>query len=437
MTRLRNNARGSALLAALCFTAVLAMAVTSYMAMCYRSLVTSTRSLQFERSGLLAEIGMEQALWALNKNDFSAWTVDGDAYTRTTTGFTYENGIVAQVAVRVTRETASWSQPGARTVTVTGTTTLADGTPIERSYETTVEPLPMFVNALAGASQSDAATAQVRFYSGTGATVDSYYSSVSTSPATFEFGAVVAGNDRVTMQSARIRGYVAIDSAAPALTDATVDAELKGPATPVATKIDSSRLNGAVNQPFYSVNVPTGAGTTISAGTQTLGTVGATEPTLYYADEIQMGSGTITVVGPVKLVVSGTFYLWGTARLTVASTGSLELFAGGAVYSTSSGGFRNQTLLPSKLAIYGYRSSWNVGYINQPTSAPFYGVVYLPEVILDLYGTGDYYGSFIARRINVRNGSKIHYDTSLRTTYFDGLASPYGVTERQDTTGTH
>ncbi len=437
MTRLRNNARGSALLAALCFTAVLAMAVTSYMAMCYRSLVTSTRSLQFERSGLLAEIGMEQALWALNKNDFSSWTGAGDTYTRTTSGFTYENGITAQVTVTVTRETDAWSEPGARTVAVTGTTTLGDGTQIERSFETTVEPLPTFVNALAGASQSDKATAQVRFYAGTGATVDSYYSSVSTTPSTFEFGAVVAGNDRVTMQSAKIKGYVAIDSATPALTNATTSAELKGPATPSTTKIDSSRLNGAVNQPFYGVNVPTGAGATISAGTQTLGTEGATEPTLYYADEIQMGSGTITVVGPVKLVVSGTFYLWGSARLTIASTGSLELFGGGAVYSTSSGGFRNDTKVPAKLAIYGYSTSWNAGYISQPASAPFYGVVYLPEATLDLYGTSDYYGSFVAKRINVRNASKIHYDTSLRTAYFDGLASPYGVTERQDTTGTH
>ncbi len=437
MTRLRNNARGSALLAALCFTAVLAMAVTSYIAMCYRSLQMSTRSLQFERSGLLAEIGMEQALWALNKSDFTSWTVAGDTYTRTTSGFSYENGITAQVEVTIARDTGSWSEPGARTVAVTGTTTLADGTQIQRSYETTVEPLPTFVNALAGASQSDKATAQVRFYSGTSATVDSYYSTVSTTPSAFEYGAVVAGNDRVTMSGAKIKGYVAIDSANPALTSATTSAELKGPATAATVKIDSSRLNGAVNQPFYGLNIPTGAGTTISAGTQTLGTAGATEPALYYASEILQNSGTITVNGPVRLVVSGDFYLWSSGQLTITSTGSLELFVGGYLYEAGTGGFRNETRIPSKLAIYGTNSAWNSGYINHPTSYPFYGVIYMPEVTVDLYGTADYYGSVVAKRVNVRNAAKIHYDTSLRIAYFGGMASPYGVTERQDTSGTH
>lgn len=437
MPRLRNNARGSALLAALCFTAVLAMAVTSYMAMCYRSLVVSTRALQFERSGLLAELGMEQALWALNKNDFSAWTVDGDTYTRTTSGFSYENGITAQVEVTVARDTDSWSEPGARSVTVTGTTTLADGTEIQRSFETTVEPLPTFVNALAGASQSDKATAQVRFYSGASATVDSYYSAVSTTPGTFEFGAVVAGSDRVTVYGAKIKGYVAIDSATPTLTSANNAAELKGPATAASTKIDSTRLNGAVNQPFYGLNIPTGAGTTISAGTQTLGTPGAAEASLYYASDIYQSSGTITIDGPVKLVVAGDFYLWSSGRVTITSTGSLELFVGGYLYEAGSGGFRNETRVPSRLAIYGTNTSWNGAYINHTTSYPFYGVIYMPEVTMDLYGTGHYYGSFVAKRLNVRNAAKIHYDTSLRTAYFSGMASPYGVTERQDTSGTH
>lgn len=436
MKRLRHNTRGSALLAALCLTAVLAMAVTSYLAMCYRSLVMSTRTLQFERSGLLAEVGMEQALWALNKNDFTGWTVEDDTYTRTTSGFAYENGISAQVEVTITRGTDSWSEPGARTVTVTGTTTLADGTEIQRGYETTVEPLPTFVNALAGASLSDKTTAQVRFYSA--ATVDSYYSSVDTSPSVFEYGAVVAGNDRVTMRSAQIKGYVAIDSATPTLTSATSSATLKGPTTPASVKIDSTRLNGAVNQPFYDLSIPTGAGPSISASTQTLGTAGATTPSLYYASDLYLsGSTKLTIDGPVQLVVAGDLYLQSASTIEITENGSLELFVGGYLYAYSSGGFRNLTEVPANLAIYGTNSSWNGVYLRQTTAYPFYGAIYMPNVTTDIYGNGDYYGAFVGRRINVRNDAKIHYDTSLRTAYFAGLGSPYGVTERQDTTGTH
>ena len=66
---MRTSERGSALLASLCFAMVMAIALGSYLTLCTRSLQLSTRNLNSAHSVELAETGMEEALWALNKND--------------------------------------------------------------------------------------------------------------------------------------------------------------------------------------------------------------------------------------------------------------------------------------------------------------------------------------------------------------------------------
>src|SRR4051812_13490683 len=89
----RGNNRGTALLAAMCFSTVLALSLGSYMTLCSRTLSLSTRTMQSTHSIALAETGMEDAVWALNKNDWSAWTISGTTATRTISGFSYDGGI--------------------------------------------------------------------------------------------------------------------------------------------------------------------------------------------------------------------------------------------------------------------------------------------------------------------------------------------------------
>lgn len=84
----RSSERSAALLAALCFATVLALALGSYISVCYTTLQMSSRTVQSTRSVELAETGMEEALWALNKNDWSGWTLSGSTATKTLTGFT-------------------------------------------------------------------------------------------------------------------------------------------------------------------------------------------------------------------------------------------------------------------------------------------------------------------------------------------------------------
>ena len=66
--------RGTVVLVALCFVAVLGIALTTYMSLSARVMALSSISSLQGNSAQLAELGMEEALRALNYNSFSGWT---------------------------------------------------------------------------------------------------------------------------------------------------------------------------------------------------------------------------------------------------------------------------------------------------------------------------------------------------------------------------
>src|SRR5204862_5831364 len=74
--RRRHNA--SVTLMSLCLTTVLGIALSSYLALCTRSVQFSARLLHNDKARELAQVGLEEALWALNQND---WTSSGPAGT--------------------------------------------------------------------------------------------------------------------------------------------------------------------------------------------------------------------------------------------------------------------------------------------------------------------------------------------------------------------
>ncbi len=95
--------RGSVLLVALCFVTVLGISLASYIAVCSRAMQISNRTYQAGLSRQLAEAGLEEALRAFNKNDWSDWTngVTADwtvSGTTATCTLTFPNGQFGQGA---------------------------------------------------------------------------------------------------------------------------------------------------------------------------------------------------------------------------------------------------------------------------------------------------------------------------------------------------
>ncbi len=113
----RQPEAGSIVLVALCMLAVLGIGLTAHLAVSQQASRLAHRNYADGLSRQLAEMGLERALWAFNRNDWSGWKIDG-----TTAYFTHTfqadkfggNGIIGTFKVRlddyhVTQLGASWS----------------------------------------------------------------------------------------------------------------------------------------------------------------------------------------------------------------------------------------------------------------------------------------------------------------------------------------
>jgi Tfp pilus assembly protein PilX len=120
---LPSDTRGAALLAALCFSLVLAIVLSSYITMCYRSLQMSARNASSGHSVELAETGMEEALWALHNNDWTGWSISSHTATKTLAGFTFDSNATGSASLSIANYDGT---TGTRTITATGTLTLSD-----------------------------------------------------------------------------------------------------------------------------------------------------------------------------------------------------------------------------------------------------------------------------------------------------------------------
>ncbi len=425
--RMVRGERGSALLAALCFATVLAVSLGSYMTVCYRTLALSSRTVQGTRAIQLAESGMEDALWALNKNDWSGWTISDTTATRTVSGFTFDGGVTGSITLRVTNYDGSAGADVTRTVTVTGTTTQSDGSTISRSLTSSSSRAPLFVNAVA------ATTSRVRFRSAGSA--DSYDSSLGTyasqTPgysAIISSGSTSTSSATVQLTNAQIKGYVATVSTGPSY---STSAKLLGPTTPVTTKIDTTRISTSPYQPLFDEVVPTGAGTPLPTGSATIGTAGATTEELYYAtDLILSGSQVLTINGPVVIVISGDLSISSSAKIRIATTGSLRIHLSGDL-TINGNGIQNDTQLPKKLLIISTTNPYDT--YGMATNTPFYGVIYTPVSSLTVSNSQTIYGAIVAKAVTFSASPVFHYDLDLRRTVFNGVDTPYAISDWRET----
>lgn len=420
--------RGAALLAALCFAMVLAVALGSYITVCYRTLELSGRNVQSTRSVELAETGMEEALWALNHNDWSGWTIAGPTATRTLSGFAYDGGVSGRVAIVVTNYSGT---TGARVVTVTGTTTLGNGTEVARTLTANSAEAPLFTNAIA------ATTGTVKFTAaGTSTVVDSYDSTTGAyNAATPGYSAVISAGSTATasatvqLLNAQVKGHIATLATGPSY---STSATLKGPSTPATTKIDAARTSTSPYQPIFDIRTITGAGAVMghpsTNSTTTLGTPGAETASIYYVSSLNLtGTTKIIINGPVKLVVHGSLYVGlngGSPSIEVTNQGTLEVFAGGdiAIYGN---GMNNLTKSPKRMIIYGTNT---LTAPDMNTATAFYGVIYTPYGDFKVVSNNQLHGALVARNVVFSGTSpKLHYDVSLRAAVFAGVETPYAV----------
>lgn len=415
------------LLAALCFATVLAIGVGGYITLCYRTLELSNRALHHGRSVELAETGMEEALWALNKNDWSSWTIAGSTARKTLTGFSHGNGTTGEASIVIDSFDGS---AGPRTIMVTGKTVLPDGTVLERSLSSASDRAPLFLNAVAGTR------GRVRFLSG--GTVDSYDSTLGDYGAqTPGFSAILSSGSRSTtsatvqLTNAQVKGYVATLSTGPSY---GTSAKLVGPSTPATTRIDANRISTSPYQPVFDEVVPSGTGTALpSVGAMLIiGNRHATTPEVYYASNINLsGHQNLTIDGPVILVVSGNLSIADSATIEMTTNASLRLHVGGDI-NLGGHGIQNQTRKPKNLAIVATGETGES--FTMAVYEPFYGVIYTPDNPWTISYNQAIYGAIVARSATFNASPAIHYDISLRNTVIGGIDIPFAMSNWLETT---
>lgn len=428
--------RGSALLATLCFAAVLSLSLSSYLAVCYRSLVLSNRTMHSAHSIELAEVGMEEALWALNNTFDGTWSYTTPfgvpTATKTATGFAYENGAVGQVVVTIANYTTSAPQ-----ITTVGTISLSDHTSVVRTLQSDSRPAPLFTKAIG-------AVGNLTF--NFGGTVDSYNSSIAgyttTVPAHLTAGnsaAVISAPD-MNIGTAQIYGFAVtnpITYVDPTPFLSMSGANVIGPGS--SAGIDPSRRRTNFSQPVYDPLDPPG-GTPIApvtAATAVAASAAMAPGGVYRVDSVNLPDGAeLVITSPVVLVVSNSVQTSDTGKITISGTGSLELQIDendGQGLVLQGSGIVNQTGSPQKLSVV-------VGgnYAGNPTSSidvtnDFYGSIYLPRDAISIANSTTIYGALVAKTVNFTGPAPaFHYDSAFQNVSTAWINAPFTLVQLRE-----
>jgi hypothetical protein len=470
--------RGSALLAVMCFATVLALALTTFQALCNQTLKTSNRNAQSTHAIELAEMGLEcavwsrtNAIWTTAAGGIANWTISGSTASTTLSGtnYNFSNGVTGSVTISVTNYNGTNTTTSV--LTSTGTATLADGSTVTRILQATLEKAKPFSNAVA----ATASAGTVQLLTG-GQTVDSYTVPASpTIPVTFtyDYNAVVTGYSVSMANSATVNGYIATPangSGVVALTYTTGSSgsKLKGPSTSGTLNIDTTRQSTNPYQQVFDIPNPTistvysqpadatalaaakvlygnsayfalaepAASTDVYLGetgstTYYRATLGATSSSYYYLNN---SNGRLIIDGTsVVIVIPGYFYINTSGSIIVRNGGSLRILlqGGGSIYYA---GIDNQTKRPKNLSIIGTGTS-TVGYTLWVWSySQFYGTIYAPRHAVRIWGynaTSEFFGSIVASSVIIdpysSSALKTHYDKDLASEIIPDVSTPYVI----------
>jgi len=447
----RAASKGSVLIVALMLCAIIGISLASYLQLARSTLSMSSRAFYSNASLNLAELGLERAMWSVNKMvagdptaAWSGWTTAGATAQRTFSGYAFDQNTTGFVRVYVSNYLGTTGTPQ---FTTRSTITPANGPVIEKWVQVTLSPRSRFSNGLV-------AKDSIRFR-GNNASVDSWNSDPDndTSTPAIPYSARVR-NDKgsigsasvsvgaISVQNADIWGYVATGGAPP-----TIGRQgLVGPFGTAAGTMDPASVSTDFSASFDVVTAPTSAAYSIAAITSNTSLPrGADTPAAdgkyyYSAPSVNLNNQTLTITNKVVLTLTSTTTSinigGGSGELHINAEATLECYAAGDVKIAGNGIFNGCS---------------NAAGANQPISCQFYGtgtsaakqnyqiagngtlsaVVYAPNASLKINGNGNVSGSFVANDITVVGNAAFHYDESLGN--FAGN-SPFGITNWEELT---
>lgn len=445
--------RGSLLIVAMLLCAIIGISIVSYINLGRSALRSSNRALYNNAAMNLAENGLEEAMYSINKlvadstYSFSSngWTVSGSNAQRKWTGTTFDQNATGEVRVYIYNYdgTAAPNIIARSLVTVRGDTTSAA---VEKWIRVQLRKTSKFANGLVakqtinfnGSPQIDSWNSDPDNNSATAPIV---YSAATKNDAG-SVGSISVGVNAVLVDNADIWGYVGTGGSAPQVgATGTV-----GPFGTTAGTVVASHVTTDFSASFDDVSAPTTYTYTSVGSLSTNKTLPDDFPSAtlqadgkYYIECTNIGGSNkvFTIAAGKKVVLKVTDTVGncidikgGSGGINVSSGASLEIYAAGDINISGQGAMNGGTSAatmgqPINFQIYGTKTS-GTQTISVKGNGVFSGVLYAPYGSVALDGSVQTFGSVVANDITLNGTSaQFHYDESLGN--FGG-ANPYRVT---------
>lgn len=437
------RSRGSLLIVAMIFAAVLGIAITSYIQLARSSLNISSRAFYNNAGVNLAETGLEEAMWSINQmvagnaNAWTGWTNDGTNAWRKWQGYAFDQNATGTVRVFV----ENYQGTVAPRLVARATVDVAQGADLDKWILVNLRKRSRFANGLVAKDQI--------IFKGANASVDSWNSDPDNNPLTppvpysgtvkkdqGSVGSISVAVTAVNVQNAKIWGFAATGGALPSVgTQGVV-----GPfGTPNGT-MDMSRVSTDFSANFDPVTAPVQSYYNLGSITSnlTLPRVGdspAADGKYYYEATQIKSNGILNVASDHVVIKVNSIDVTGKGEIRVNSKAKFEVYASGDV-KVAGNGIMNGGIdaltsgQPANMIIWGTNTTKQA--IDIKGNGSLSAVVYAPQGDVFINGNGDVMGSVVANNITMVGNASFHYDESLGNF---GSGNPYGITNWIELTG--
>ncbi len=434
--------------------AIIGISIVSYINLGRSALRSSNRALYNNAAMNLAENGLEEAMYSINKlvaNPSYSFTGDGwtavgtDDMRRKWSGTTFDQNATGEVRVYIYNYNGAAAPViiARALVTVRGDTT---SSAVEKWIRVQLRKTSKFANGLVakqtinfnGSPQIDSWNSDP---DNNAATAPVVYSAATKNDAG-SVGSISVGVNAVLVDNADIWGYVGTGGAAPQVgATGTI-----GPFGTAAGTTVASHVTTDFSASFDDVSAPSTYAYTSVGSLSTNKVLPDDFPSAtlkadgkYYIECTNIGGSNkvFTIAAGKKVVLKVTDTAGncidikgGSGAINISSGASLEIYAAGDINITGQGAMNGGTTAatmgqPINFQIYGTKTSGTQA-ISVKGNGVFSGVLYAPYGSVALDGSVQTFGSVVANDITLNGTSaQFHYDESLGN--FGG-ANPFRVT---------
>jgi Tfp pilus assembly protein PilX len=437
-TALPRTARGAVLIVALLVTALIALALGSYLTLNLSTARLARQSYQQGTSLHLAEAGAEEAVWSFNQANarnaaaWAGWSTDNTTAWRKFAGFDFGGNTTGAIKVYVSNTRPA----GAEKPTVVAMAVVeSPGTPpTTRMVSVTLSRRSYFANGIVAKNT-------LRF-AGRNTSVDSWNSDpdndATTAPVPYSaavrrdnggIATLAVESSSMLVNQAHVWGYVATGGAEP---EVGVQGSIRGADTAEGVRIDPARVSTDFVADLPPVTAPVD-GTLLDQVGETLGTEGLA--TKWRVPSISLnGSKTLKILGDVTLILTAStgsaLDVTGNASIIIPDGSSLIVYVEGDA-KIAGNGLANANRRPVSCQIWGTSTSLAGQTIQVAGNGALKSVIYAPNAATTINGNGDIMGAVVARDITFTGNAAFHYDESLANF---GENTPFGLSRWRELT---